>query len=286
MRVSDSRTFRNARVGMTAASAIAVALTWATLAQQPVSAGKPAAGPAKCADVRLKVTILPIDVNGDTINDSVLGGDGKGAIYQDRVDGVYNTVLHLCPASSATFDATMGLINSKRSMTFRFPAPIAGSAENPPPAWVPGTITVKPFMNVRNILWGRQNHSLSFTTGMGFSYFKGPGDSSDYRLQFLPPVTDAEPGDPTANTPYEAASVTVQDVPGTCRSNPTGGTLDSWTVTVNRSADALLAVPAPFAGTLRRDTNSGAVQVGQYDMPFQLKLEALTCVPASVSGGY
>lgn len=286
MRPSVLRTLQNARSGLAAASVVGVVLLALATAQQPVAAAKPAAPAAKCTDVRLRVTIQPIDVDGDTANDSVLSGDSKGAIYQDRVDGVYNTVIHLCGGTPPTYDATMGLINSKRSIKFAFPAAVDGSAENPPPAWVPGTITAKPFMNIRNILWGRQHTQLTFTTGMGFSYFKGPGDNSDYRLQFLPPVTDAEPGDPTANTPYEAASVTVQDIPGTCRINPTNGTLDSWIVTVNRSADSGFSAPAPFLGTLRRDTNNGPLQVGQYDMPFRLRLEALTCVPGNVSSVY
>lgn len=265
MRLLNSPTLRNSRLGMTAAGVIAVTLAWITVAQQPVSAGKPAAGPAKCTDVPLEVAVIA----GGAIAD-----DGKGT-YKHRVDGVYNTVIHLC-GSNPTYDATMGLINSKRSMKFTFPAPIDGSALNIPPSWVPGTITAKPFMNIRKILWGRMNNQLEFTTGMGFSYFKGPGDTSDYRLQFLPDTdaTDPDPNDPEANQPNIASSVTVLDMPGNCRDG--GTTLDSWLVTVH----------GPSVGTLRRDTSSGLVQVGQYDMPFQLMLKAKSCVPASVSGGY
>lgn len=183
------------------------------------------------------------------------------------MDGVSNTVIHIC---SGSYDATMGLITSRRSLRFTFPAPITGSdVYGTPPAWVPGSFLAKPFMNVRKILWGRKNGYSRFTTRMGFSYINGPGDKANYALQFASFANDAGVlPDPNSNLPYETTAVTVQDVPGTCRQTP-GGTLDSWIVTVN----------APSAGALMKDTKNGSVQSGQYTMPFKLLIEAKSCLP-------
>ena len=127
----------------------------------------------------------------------------------------------------------------------------------------------KPFLNVRNILWGRLHGDLTFTTRLGLSSFSGPGDKASYALLFAPTVTDSGvPGNPDANYVSETTPATVQDVPGTCRS-VAGGTLDSWIVTVN----------SPAVGAVMRDSGKGSpVQSGQYTMPFQLLIRAKSCV--------
>jgi hypothetical protein len=135
---------------------------------------------------------------------------------------------------------------------------------------VNSSFLAKPFMNVRNILWGRLHGQLTFTTRLGLSYLSGPGDKASYALLFAPAVTDSGvPGNPDANYPSETTPATGQDVPGTCRS-VAGGTLDSWIVTVN----------PPAVGALMRDTSKGSpVQSGQYTMPFQLLIRAKSCLP-------
>ncbi len=221
---------------------------------------------AKCSDVPIRVTIVPIE-------GGVLSGDSKGSVYNDGVDGVYNTVIHVC-GTNPSYDATMGLITSRRSLGFTFPAPLDGSVLSgpgfgPEPLWAGSSFLAKPFMNVRSILWGRKNGASTFTTRMGFSFFSGPGDKADYAIQF--PGADNDAGVPAtanSNIPNETTPVTVQDVPGNCRTG--GSTLDSWIVTVN----------APGVGVLMKSVNSGpSLHSGQYTMPFKLLIEARSCVP-------
>jgi hypothetical protein len=222
-------------------------------------AGVASAQKGKCTDVPLEVSI--VDTNG------ALYGDGKGP-YVEGVSGVYNTVIHLC---SGSYDATMGLVTSRRSLGFRFPEPIDGSASpGPAPVWAGTYFYAKPFLNVRNILWGRMHNMLTFTTRLGFSLFKGPGDKANYALQFAPDGVDSQvPGNPDANQPTDTVPATVVDIPGTCRTN-SPGSLDSWVVTVE----------APAIGALMRDVNNGPpVQSGQYNMPFELRIYAKTCLP-------
>ena len=221
--------------------------------------------PPKCSDVPIQVSIVPTSAG-------VLADDGSGP-YEAGSAGVYNTVIHVC-GSNPSYDATMGLITSRRSLRFRFPAPNSDSVEpGPAPGWVASDFLAKPFMNVRKILWGRLHGVTTpntFTTRMGFISINGPGDKADYMLQFAPTYTDSgSPGNPDANHPSETTAATVEDIPGTCRSAP-GGTLDKWVVTVD----------APATGTLLRSPNSGSnVQSGQYTMPFQLLITAKVCLP-------
>jgi hypothetical protein len=215
------------------------------------------AKPVKCTNPSTEVTII----SGGAVTD-----DTKGS-YQDGVSGVYNTVVYACPGASG--DATMGLVTSKRSIGFTFPASDAVNA----PAWTNGVkFYAKPFLNVRNILWGRRNGGVAiFTTRMGFSSFNGPGDArgTDYALQFAPTVTDSGvPGSPEANVPDQTVAVTVVDNPRDCHTG--GNVLDSWTVTVSD----------PYVGGLVRFVNNGSpVPAGQYTMPFTLLIRARTCLP-------
>lgn len=225
-----------------------------------MAAGTAAAQKAKCTDPSTQVTIVPI--TGSAVSD-----DGK-ASYVDGVDGVYNTAIHLCGVG-ASYDATVGLITSRRSMGFTFPPSIDGSPNAP--AWANGTkFMTKPFLNVRNILWGRRNSQPTFTTRMSIGYIKGPGDSSDYFLKFLAPYASAFDGNvPTSdvNTPDDTVTVTVTDNLGTCAN----GVPASWTVTID----------SPFVGTLYKGASGRTpdLHAGQYSMPFQLIITAKTCLP-------
>ncbi len=235
-----------------------------------VSAVMTAQAAGKCTlDVPLRVTIVGFE-------GSALAGDSKGSTYQDGVDGVYNTVLHLC---SGTYDATMGLTTSRRAMRFTFPAPLAGSDYLGSPAWANSSFETKPFINVRDILWGRMNGRSTFITRMGITSISPQGDSANYRLRFFPSVVDDGSSTPYApadvNFPNETSPVIVQDVPGTCRSTP-GGTLDMWVVTgqATDSAGQLLQI-----GTLHKEAKNKVTHAGQYNMPFKILIEALKCVP-------
>ena len=97
-------------------------------------------------------------------------------------------------------------------------------------------------------------------------------------MRFLAAVADTSlivdlPWD--VNLPNDTATVTVQDTPGTCRSNPTSGTLDSWLVTID----------GPFVATLYKAASgrNPDLHSGQYHMPFQLLIKAKTCLK---SNGY
>jgi len=229
--------------------------------------------PVACTNPSLAVTILPI-IDGI----SAITGDVKGFTYTNGVDGVYNGVINLCPSgpTAPNYDATFGLVGSKRSMGFSFQSPISESIiDGPSPVWANGkTFLTKPYLNIRNILWGRLNGQTTFTTRMIIQYIKGPGDSSSYGLRFQNPVTDAvtEGGLPNTNKPSDTARVTVQDVPGTCRSDPDNGTKDSWIVTVDPS----------FVGTLTKMDNNWT-HSGQYTMAMRFLVEAKTCLP-SING--
>ena len=244
------------------AAALVLLLAGSASAQKIAATG---AKPVKCTNPFTTVAVVA------TFAGSALYQDIADKPYQEGVDGVYNTVVYACPGASG--DATMGLITSRRSLGFRFPSPIVGSVIGDAPAWANSSFLAKPFMNVRNILWGRKNSATTpntFTTRIGFSYFSGPGDNgTNYRLVHAPRLTDSGVvGTTEENLPGATTPATVEDIPGNCRT-VSGGTLDKWIVTVD-----------PSVGTLMRDVNNGsAVQSGQYSMPFKLMIEAKTCLP-------
>lgn len=226
-------------------------------------------GPCVAVSIPVEITVVAFDVDGDGQDDSALYGDAKGATYVDGVDGVA-AVIQACSGSN---DLTFNLITSgvRRSLGFVFPAPIEGSVSpGPAPVWVPGAFLAKSFINFRNILWGRSNGQSTFTTRMNSGYVSPAGEKSTYHLRFAPVLNDAGiPGDPVSNQPNETTAVTVQDIPGTCRSTA-GGTLDTWLITVNLPAIGAL---------VREGKGSTEYQSGQYFMPFQLLVKAKTCLP-------
>jgi hypothetical protein len=237
-----------------------------------------AAAPGQCTpDIDLAVTVV-----------------GGGALFMDTATP-YTAVLNLCSGSN---DATLNLLVSKtRRLGFSFPAPIPNSpGAASAPSWIPrqeGVFTsflTTPFMNVRDLLWGRANTapnpdsmelSYTFTTRMGLSYINYPGDKNDYLLRFFPPrCSEVLPPAPCTETPTWDGSQTedgtvpavVTDFPGTCHQIPVaqGGTLDRWVVTVD----------LPATAALLKDTNPrGRIRLGQYVMPLQLQIVAKTCVP-------
>ncbi len=226
--------------------------------------------PSSCSDIPVWVTILPVD-------DGILSGDAKGTVYKAGVDSV-SAKINIC-GSSPTYDATLWLSSSKRTMGFTFPPPIAGSIiSGQPPVWANGSaFAAKPLLYVRNILWGRMNVQYTFTTRLIMKSIAPPGDKNLYDLRLQPHIVDAltnEPPYADTNLPQETATVTVQDIPGTCRST-VGGTLDSWIVTVD----------SPYVGTLHRQASRGQSEThsGQYHVPFKLLVEARSCVPASLT---
>jgi hypothetical protein len=221
--------------------------------------------PVPCTNPSLAVTIVPID-------SSTITGDGKGATYTNGQYGVVNTVINLCQSggTSPNYDATLGLGGSQRSMGFTCPSAIAGSIiDGPSPVWANGAMfQTQPWIQIHNILHGRMHGLSTFTTRMIVGYVKGPGDSKYYDLRIQNDNVDAVQTELVLNTnsPSETATVTVQDVRGTCHDYPQTGTKDSWVVTVDQ----------PFIGTLiTMDKNK--THSGQYHMPMQFGIDVLAC---------
>jgi hypothetical protein len=252
------------------AAAIGIVAVLAMSAGTLIAVKPAAGGSATCKDLPITLTVV-------AIQGAAVLGDGNP--YKDGVDGVYNTVVHVCYPS---YDATIGLITSKRSMTFAFTPVTAGS-----PAWT--SLVVKPFINVNNILWGLQTGNPDFTTHMFFSYLKLPIDRSDYRVNFQPGLAnidakgDLMPAPDTAvNTPYASSSVLVESTTTTdgCPVDLNGNQTykPHWTITPVQSSN----YPG-FIGTLVRIATSrvSAKQIGQYNMPFQLQIDATGCLDAT-----
>jgi len=187
-----------------------------------------------------------------------LFGDSKGPTYVNGVDGVYNTAVNVC---SGSYDATMGLVTSRRYMGLNFSNAI-DDVSAAWPTWTAFQFVTKPFLNVRSVLWGRMNPSLTangdgtftFETRMSIGYIKGAGDRSDYVLRFFPALVSPGPGVTPAAPAFDNDTVPVTVV-----DNPNART---WTVTVK---------PEYVRGLYKTSTNAYA---GHFYMSFQLTLHA------------
>jgi len=128
--------------------------------------------------VPLQVKIVPVWLPGPLGNVSVLSDDAKGA-YINGVAGV-TTKIDFCGFSGATYNATVFLGNTKRSIGFTLPEPIPGSIiyDGSAPTWAGGaTVWAQPYFKVGDILWGRRNgNPPSFTTRMAIARIKDPSE--------------------------------------------------------------------------------------------------------------
>lgn len=222
-------------------------------------------------------TILPL------ADGSVLSGDGFDS-YIDGQDGV-NARIHICGSNDATI--TSGNVKKpKRKINIDFPAPEVGSVlEGNAPDWISGSISVRFFFNVRNVLCETGNCDNTFTSRMAWR-FEGP-DGIDYRLRFYPEFTDAPDihspnmliGEPDINMPMETSPVLVTYILGNCSTVQPGETVafDKWEVSAtNLNPDQIIQV-----GTLHTTESfkneATTLHKGQYSLPFRLLLEALEC---------
>ena len=225
-------------------------------------------------------SVLPMSVTILPLAGSVLSGDGSDS-YIDGQDGV-NARIHVCGSNDATI--TSGNFKKpKRKMNINFPAPEDGSVlEGNAPDWIPGSISVRFFFNVRNVLCETGACANTFTSRMAWR-FQGP-DGIDYRLPFYPEITDAPDthspnmllNEPDINEPMETSPVLVTYTPGNCSTVSLGETVifDQWLVNAaNLNPDGIVQV-----GTLHTtDNNAITLHKGQYSMRFRLLLEALEC---------
>lgn len=253
---------RMVKLTVTAVVMLFVAGSWT-----PASAQKTA-----CKDIQTRWFIYPVATLADgTAVASAISGDGSW------YSGGSNTVIHVC-GTNPTYDATM-LTSTKRKVKFFFGAPLTGSVVSESIAG--GTYQDSPFMNVRNILCvGCADPSQPFTTRMGMRYNM---NNADYRLRFFPFVTDSpdrhtDPATiPAENTPYDASPVLVIPQAYDCKTG--GATKPSWIVRgTNPSADPDIAPGENLqVGTLGRVTRTNVIHAGQYSMPFEIRIEALSC---------
>jgi hypothetical protein len=147
-----------------------------------------------------------------------------------------------------------------------------------------GTYQDSPFLNLRNLLCvGCTSGAQPFTTHLGIQIRIG---NDDYRARFMPTQVDAPDRHinpdvvPEENRPYEASPALIFPQPYNCTS---GGTIrPSWLVRgTNPSSDPDI-VPGENlqVGTASRVTSTSVIHAGQYSMPFEMRIEALTCFAA------
>jgi hypothetical protein len=232
--------------------------------------GARATAAAKCQDIPVRVTLY-----NNAVTDPSTGATTPSALRSDG-GGEYTTAsIKVC---SGTTDVV--ITTGKRTFTFTFPAPIAGSVIESTPSWVPGTYAVSGSIGVRNILYNRGSNS-PFATMAG-SMFSVPGDRATYRLGFkgsspdLPNASNLEdPGHtPADNTPLPSSPVVVYPTyPLACGA----GNMPRWLVraTSPNSPGTTMEV-----GTLYKPgpgQNASDVHEGQYTMPFEMLIEAMQC---------
>lgn len=230
-----------------------------------------------CKDVPIRWFIYPVaTLSDDSTVPSAITGDGN---WYSAASGTSNTVIHVC-GDNPTRDATVAL-SSKRTIGLTFGAPITGTATSDS---ITGSFRNGGFMNVRNILCvGCAKAPFEpFTTRMTLQLYM-LANRSDYRLRFMPNLADApDRMDPALiaaeNAPYESSPVQVLPQPYDC--NAGGTTKPSWIVrgTVPSADAAVAAAENLQVGSLARITSKGArIAAGQYSMPFEMRIEALSC---------
>lgn len=229
-----------------------------------------------CKDIPLRWFFSTTATQPDgTVVPSAIRGDGEW-----YADGLNNNI-HVC-GTSPTYDATIA-VTSRRKVSFSFGAPVTGSVLSESIAG--GTYSDSPFFNVRNLLCVgcRSDPSQPFTTRIGMQVKLV---NQNYRLRFMPEHTDSPDRHtnpeaiPFENTPYLASPALVIPQPYDCLS---GGTVKpSWIVRgTNPSADTRIAPAENLqVGTLSRVTSSSVIHAGQYSMPFEFRLEAMSCFKA------
>ena len=247
----------------------------------------------KCTDIPLRFALhqtatlmnldgtLMTDISGNPVQTaSAIVGDGND-VYTNGT-GV-SAEIKSC---GGTYDAVLNLSVSKRKISAILPAAIAGSGatfQTPPPR----TYTVSGFLNVRNIICqgclpGQAGQP--FVTRAG-SQWSSMYNGNTYNLRFLPaanisslpfaPDLHSDPSDVSAANIQNATSlVIVLPQPYNCAQ----GVYPSWVVRgtlLNQTTQpSYLQV-----GTLLNGgkNGSGSTAVGQFSMPFEYQIQALTC---------
>jgi hypothetical protein len=245
-----------------------------------------AAHGGKCTDVPLRFTVHEtatlMNLDGTVVTDS--SGNPvtvPSAIVGDGNDVYTNASIQFC---SGTYDAVLNLINGSRKVSAILPAPIANSGTNSqtPPS---GKYTVNGVLNVRNIVCnGCANPGQPFVARSGAELDSMYG-GAEYNLRYFPAVNISTlPFAPdldndgarvgNANSPNASSLAIVLPQPYNCAT----GVYPSWIVrgTLQNS----LSQPAYLqVGTLADlgKNGSGNTIVGQFSMPFEYQIQALSC---------
>ena len=231
------------------------------------------ASAAKCQDIPLRVTLytnVVVDPSTGTTTPAAITSDGGGEYTSANI--------MVC---AGTYDAVTNLSGTKRTFTFSFPSPLTGSVVEAVPTWVPGSLPVAGWINIRNILFNKGSNQ-PFATMAG-STFNVIGDRTTYRLGFkgyIPGMPNAPNihGDPDTiqadNTPFTSSPVIVYPTyPGSCGT----GAMPTWLV---RGTSPNAPGTEVAVGTLHKRPSSSReseVHEGQYSMPFEMLIEALKC---------
>jgi len=237
-------------------------------------AGSPALA-QKCADYNTRWFFYPSATmpDGVTTVPSAISGDGN---WYGTSGPTYGSI-HIC-GSNPSYDSTI-VLPTKRYLTYSFPAPIPGSVINQSLPGAPGVFVRSGFVNVRNILCHNcsVDRTQPFTSRISYQINNLVGRDT-YRLRFMQQIVDAPDlhTDPSAvpgeNMPYASSAVLVIPQPYNCTSS--GTVKPAWVVrgTMPNSPEGFLQV-----GTLYNIGVSPAVHAGQYSMPFEIRIEALSC---------
>ncbi len=221
----------------------------------------------KCTDQPLRFYIYPTATlpDGVTTVPSAIKGDGNW----------YDAQIMIC---SGTNDGVMNLLIGKRKLNFTFPAPIPNSVIEQ--SMTAGTYSVNGFINVRNILCaGCANPHQPFTTRVGTQF---QINRTLYPLRFMPFTVDApdlhQVGDlGKENRPFSGSAAQVIPQPYNCL---TGGTVKPAWVVRGTLPNNDPSTPAGYnlqVGTVYKGTETTAPHAGQYQMPFEFRIEALQC---------
>ena len=222
-----------------------------------------------CKDVPTRWFFYPAatQADGTTVPAAVMG-DGNW----------YDAAINMC-GQMPTYDST--LLTGKRKLTLALPNPVTGSVIDESLA---GSYQASSFVNVRNLLCvGCSKGTLEpFTTRIAFTLDQ-LANRNNYRLRFMPQVADAPDRHSSAetfpddNNPFESSAVTVLPQPYNCTAG--GSTRPSWIVRgTNPTSDPRVSASENLqVGTLYRASRSGPIHAGQYSLPFEIRIEALSC---------
>jgi len=227
-------------------------------------------GPAKCKDIPVTWSLSFTYDAGSTPVAATIYSDGAAGSNPTYVNGIDSVVaiIHVC---SGTNDATLDTAPStNRKIGWNFGQALA--TNNNTPSWSGTSFFDHSFLNIRNVLYTPPGlgptDSYTFTTRMASQLNDKGTNSVKFHLRMENPydqAVTAAPADPSANTPFLDALVTVQHLPATTT------TSETWVVFPDPSS-----TPSQV-GALLQDVKppQSTINVGQYTMPFKFTISRL-----------